>query len=129
MKKAKETSPPPLLGAPPSLINLPVVPSKITRSSSTALAGPTTSPVPAPHPVQLPTVNAPGIETAPAALIVADDVATARFLAGEISFGAIPTLLSAAVERFGGLPEAGDLATLSSLQLDVRNFAETWRPA
>lgn len=67
--------------------------------------------------------------TAPAALIVADDVATARFLAGEISFGAIPTLLSAAVERFGGLPEAGDLATLSSLQLDVRNFAETWRPA
>ena len=66
---------------------------------------------------------------APAALIVADDVATARFLAGEISFGAIPTLLSAAVERFGGLPEAGDLATLSSLQLDVRNFAEQWRQA
>lgn len=66
---------------------------------------------------------------APAALIVADDVATARFLAGEIGFGAIPALLSAAVERFGGLPEAGDLATLSSLQLDVRNFAEQWRPA
>ncbi len=66
---------------------------------------------------------------APAALIVADDVATARFLAGEISFGAIPTLLSAAVERFGGLPEAGDLATLSSLQLDVRNFAETVAPS
>ncbi len=66
---------------------------------------------------------------APAALIVADDVATARFLAGEISFGAIPALLSAAIERFGGLPEAGDLATLSSLHLDVRNFAETWRPA
>ena len=66
---------------------------------------------------------------APATLIVADDVATARFLAGEIGFGAIPALLSAAVERFGGLPEAGDLATLSSLQLDVRNFAEQWRPA
>jgi 1-deoxy-D-xylulose-5-phosphate reductoisomerase len=66
---------------------------------------------------------------APAALIVADDVATARFLAGEISFGAIPTLLSAAVERFGGLPEAGDLATLSSLQLEVRHFAEQWRQA
>jgi len=65
----------------------------------------------------------------PAALIVADDVATARFLAGEISFGAIPTLLSAAVERFGGLPEAGDLATLSSLQLEVRYFAEQWRQA
>ena len=67
--------------------------------------------------------------TAPAALIVADDVATARFLAGEISFGAIPALLSAAIERFGGLPEAGDLATLSSLQLDVQNFAKKWRPA
>ena len=66
---------------------------------------------------------------APVALIVADDVATARFLAGKISFGAIPALLSAAVERFGGLPEAGDLATLSSLQLDVQNFAEKWRPA
>ena len=66
---------------------------------------------------------------APAALIVADDVATARFLAGEISFGAIPTLLSAAVERFGELPEAGDLATLSSLQLEVRHFAEQWRQA
>ena len=66
---------------------------------------------------------------APAALIVADDVATARFLAGEISFGAIPTLLSAAVERFGGLPEAGDLAALSSLQLEVRHFAEQWRQA
>ena len=67
--------------------------------------------------------------TAPATLIVADDVATARFLAGEISFGAIPTLLSAAVERFGGLPEAGDLASLSSLQLEVRHFAEQWRQA
>lgn len=66
---------------------------------------------------------------APAALIVADDVATARFLAGEISFGAIPTLLSAAVERFGGLPESGDLASLSSLQLEVRHFAEQWRQA
>lgn len=66
---------------------------------------------------------------APAALIVADDVATARFLAGEISFGAIPTLLSAAVERFGGLPESGDLAALSSLQLEVRHFAEQWRQA
>jgi 1-deoxy-D-xylulose-5-phosphate reductoisomerase len=67
--------------------------------------------------------------TAPAALIVADDVATARFLAGEIGFGAIPALLSAAVERFGGLPEAGDLATLSNLEREVRHFAEQWRPA
>lgn len=66
---------------------------------------------------------------APATLIVADDVATGRFLAGEISFGAIPTLLSDAVERFGGLPEAGDLTALSSLQLEVRHFAEQWRPA
>jgi 1-deoxy-D-xylulose-5-phosphate reductoisomerase len=67
--------------------------------------------------------------TAPAALIVADDVATARFLAGEISFGAIPALLSAAVERFGGLPEAGDLVTLANLEREVRHFAEQWRPA
>jgi len=67
--------------------------------------------------------------TAPAALIVADDVATARFLASEISFGAIPALLSAAVERFGGLPEAGDLAALSNLEREVRHFAEQWRPA
>lgn len=67
--------------------------------------------------------------TAPAALIVADDVATTRFLAGEISFGAIPSLLSAAIERFGMLPEAEDLATLFNLEREVRHFAERWRSA
>lgn len=66
---------------------------------------------------------------APAALISADDVATSRFLAGELPFGAIPALLAAAVERFGGLPEAGDLKALASLDAEVRAFAQSWRPA
>jgi 1-deoxy-D-xylulose-5-phosphate reductoisomerase len=66
---------------------------------------------------------------APAALISADDVATSRFLAGELPFGAIPALLAAAVERFGGLPEAGDLKALASLDAEVRTFAQSWRPA
>ncbi|HXI45450.1 MAG TPA: 1-deoxy-D-xylulose-5-phosphate reductoisomerase, partial [Candidatus Acidoferrales bacterium] len=38
---------------------------------------------------------------ATAALIAADDVAVARFLAGSLAFDAIPRLLAAAVERFG----------------------------
>ncbi len=66
---------------------------------------------------------------APAALIVADDVATARFSAGEISFGGIPTLLAAATERFGHLPEPSDVEALIALNAEVRAFAAAWRPA
>ena len=39
---------------------------------------------------------------ASAALIAADEVAVARFLAGTLGFTGIPALLEAAVERFGG---------------------------
>ena len=66
---------------------------------------------------------------APASLIVADDVATTRFMSGEITFGAIPALLADAVARFGGQPEADDLSTLADLDADVRAFALGWRPA
>jgi 1-deoxy-D-xylulose-5-phosphate reductoisomerase len=67
--------------------------------------------------------------TAPAALIVADDVATARFLAGEISFGAIPAALADAIARFGGQPEPSDLDSLADLESEVRAFTLEWRPA
>ncbi len=67
--------------------------------------------------------------TAPAALIVADDVATARFLAGEISFGAIPAALADAIARFGGQPEPSDLDSLADLESEVRAFTLGWRPA
>ena len=66
---------------------------------------------------------------APAALIVADDVATARFLAGEISFGAIAAALADAVARFGGHPEPNDLDSLADLESEVRAFTLGWRPA
>jgi len=67
--------------------------------------------------------------TAPAALIVADDVATARFLAGELSFGAIPAALADAIARFGDQPEPSDLDSLADLESEVRAFALEWRPA
>ena len=67
--------------------------------------------------------------TAPAALIVADDVATARFLAGAISFGAIPAALADAIARFGGQPEPSDLDSLADLESEVRAFTLGWRPA
>ena len=41
---------------------------------------------------------------ASAALIAADDVAVARFLAGSLDFPGIPRLLEAAVARYGGRP-------------------------
>jgi 1-deoxy-D-xylulose-5-phosphate reductoisomerase len=66
---------------------------------------------------------------APAALIAADDVATARFMNGEIAFGAIPALLADAVARFGGQPEASELSALADLDAAVRLFAQGWRPA
>jgi len=55
---------------------------------------------------------------ASAALIAADDVAVARFLAGTLGFSAIPALLEAAVERFGGTagpdPDVDDLVDIDA---------------
>jgi 1-deoxy-D-xylulose-5-phosphate reductoisomerase len=54
---------------------------------------------------------------ASAALIAADEVAVARFLAGSLDFMAIPRLLEAAVGRFGantGEPDVDDLERLDA---------------
>ena len=58
---------------------------------------------------------------ASAALIAADDVAVARFLAGTLDFSDIPRLLEAAVDRFGGSgATAPDLDALVALDAEVR---------
>ena len=58
---------------------------------------------------------------ASAALIAADEVAVARFLAGTLDFPGIPRLLEAAVERFGaGGPTQPDLDELVALDAEVR---------
>ncbi len=63
---------------------------------------------------------------ASAALIAADEVAVARFLAGTLDFPGIPRLLEAAVRRFG---ESGDpappLEELVELDRDVQAYAAT----
>jgi 1-deoxy-D-xylulose-5-phosphate reductoisomerase len=58
---------------------------------------------------------------ATAALIAADDVAVARFLAGTLDFPGIPRLLDAAVDRFG-TPSGGDptFDDLVALDAEVR---------
>jgi len=64
---------------------------------------------------------------ASAALIAADDVAVARFLAGTLDFAGIPRILEAAVERFGtsGDPEP-DVDGLIALDAEVHaTFAHT----
>jgi 1-deoxy-D-xylulose-5-phosphate reductoisomerase len=53
---------------------------------------------------------------ASAALIVADEVAVARFLAGSLDFAGIPRLLEAAVQRFGS--GHGELALDELVELD-----------
>jgi 1-deoxy-D-xylulose-5-phosphate reductoisomerase len=63
-----------------------------------------------------------------AALIAADEVAVRRFLDGSLSFGGIPTLLDAAVERFGGTG-APELDELIALDAEVRAWAESAMPA
>jgi len=65
---------------------------------------------------------------ASAALISADEVAVARFLAGSLDFNGIPRLLGAAVDRFGrGVPAEPGLEDLVALDAEVRSFAETYR--
>jgi 1-deoxy-D-xylulose-5-phosphate reductoisomerase len=58
---------------------------------------------------------------ATAALIAADDVAVARFLAGSLDFPGIPRLLEAAVARFGTATGSDpDLDELMALDAEVR---------
>jgi 1-deoxy-D-xylulose-5-phosphate reductoisomerase len=65
---------------------------------------------------------------ASAALIAADEVAVARFLAGSLDFNGIPRLLGAAVERFGpGQPAEPTLEQLVAIDADVHRFAEAFR--
>jgi 1-deoxy-D-xylulose-5-phosphate reductoisomerase len=62
------------------------------------------------------------------ALISADEVAVARFLAGTLDFNGIPRLLGAAVERFGpGEPVEPSLEQLVAIDIEVRSFAEAYR--
>ncbi len=63
---------------------------------------------------------------ASAALIAADEVAVARFLDGTLGFAAIPAMLEAAVERFGGhgAPDP-DLDELVALDTVVRSTFAT----
>ncbi len=58
---------------------------------------------------------------ASAALIAADEVAVARFLAGSLDFMGIPRLLEAATERFGARSGAApDVADLVALESEIR---------
>ncbi|MFL5680821.1 MAG: 1-deoxy-D-xylulose-5-phosphate reductoisomerase [Chloroflexota bacterium] len=57
---------------------------------------------------------------ASAALIAADEVAVARFLAGTLDFPGIPRLLAAAVQRFRGGDGEPDVAELVALDAEVR---------
>jgi 1-deoxy-D-xylulose-5-phosphate reductoisomerase len=62
---------------------------------------------------------------ASAALIAADEVAVARFLAGTLDFPGIPRLLEAAVTRFGSDGGDPDIETLVELDLAVRDAFAT----
>ncbi|MFL5645158.1 MAG: 1-deoxy-D-xylulose-5-phosphate reductoisomerase [Chloroflexota bacterium] len=65
---------------------------------------------------------------ASAALIAADDVAVARFLAGSLTFGEIPSLLDAAVTRQGGTAGAApDVDELVAIDAAVRAAFATTR--
>ena len=57
---------------------------------------------------------------ASAALIAADEVAVARFLAGTLDFPGIPRLLEAAIRRFGGRPGQPGLDDLEQLGAAIR---------
>jgi 1-deoxy-D-xylulose-5-phosphate reductoisomerase len=71
-------------------------------------------------------------QRATTALIAADDVAVARFLAGSLGFTGIPALLAAAVDEFGsasGAEQAPDVDTLIALDAEVRAWSAAWRGA
>jgi 1-deoxy-D-xylulose 5-phosphate reductoisomerase len=53
-------------------------------------------------------------------LIVADEVAVARFLARTLAFSEIPRLLEAAVDRFGSGPQDPDVDDLVVLDGEIR---------
>ena len=57
---------------------------------------------------------------ASAALIVADEVAVARFLARTLEFTGIPRLLESAVTRYGVGADAPDLEELVALDREIR---------
>jgi 1-deoxy-D-xylulose-5-phosphate reductoisomerase len=57
---------------------------------------------------------------ASAALIVADEVAVARFLARTLDFTGIPRLLEDAVTRFGAGPSDPDVDTLVAMDREIR---------
>jgi 1-deoxy-D-xylulose-5-phosphate reductoisomerase len=57
---------------------------------------------------------------ASAALIVADEVAVARFLARTLEFREIPRLLEVAVQRFGEGPQNPDVGELVALDREIR---------
>jgi 1-deoxy-D-xylulose-5-phosphate reductoisomerase len=65
---------------------------------------------------------------APATLIVADDIATSRFAAGEFTFGGIPALLHDACDRFGGRAAPESVEALINLRDEVRAYSLAWRP-
>jgi 1-deoxy-D-xylulose-5-phosphate reductoisomerase len=66
-------------------------------------------------------------QRATTALIAADDVAVVRFLDGSLGFTGIPTVLEAAVERFGrDGDQAPDVDALVALDAEVRAWAGTW---
>ena len=62
---------------------------------------------------------------ASAALIVADEVAVARFLARSLDFVGIPRLLEAAVQRFGSGNGSPDIAELVELDREIRTAFAT----
>jgi 1-deoxy-D-xylulose-5-phosphate reductoisomerase len=61
---------------------------------------------------------------ATAALIAADEVAVRRFLDGSLAFGGIPSLVAAAVERYGFGADP-DLPELIALDAEVRSWASS----
>jgi 1-deoxy-D-xylulose-5-phosphate reductoisomerase len=66
---------------------------------------------------------------ATAALIAADDVAVARFLAGSLDFPGIPRLLEAAIARAASEPAGPPLDELLAIDAEVRTWAATYRPS
>jgi 1-deoxy-D-xylulose-5-phosphate reductoisomerase len=69
-------------------------------------------------------------QRATTALIAADDVAVERFLAGSLSFTGIPSLLAAAVARFGeGADQAPAVDALVALDAEVRGWSASWTEA